>query len=144
VGPERLGDLLALAGDASDGVPGIPGVGAKTAAALLVKRGSLSEVLRKADWEPSPALRAKLRRHAEDALLSRRLVELRADAPVCFDLAALRVGWGDPGPIRALYEELGMPRLAAEVMPLDKPPVPLALLARAAAAEAVEAAAAPA
>jgi DNA polymerase-1 len=145
VGPEQLGDLLALAGDATDGVPGIPGVGAKTAAALLAKRGSLAEVLRKADWEPSPALRAKLRRHAEDALLSRRLVELRTDAPVRFDLVALRVGWGDPAPIRTLYEELGMPRLASEVTRLDKAPVPLPLLARAAAAEAAaEAAAAPA
>src|SRR5690606_27348953 len=53
VGPELLGDLLALAGDASDGIPGVPGIGAKTAAELLQKRGSLEEVLRKADWESS-------------------------------------------------------------------------------------------
>jgi DNA polymerase-1 len=121
VGPELLGDLLALAGDASDGIPGIPGVGAKTAAELLVKRGSLEEVLRKADWEASRTLRAKLRRHAEEVRLGRRLVELRADAPIALDLAALRVGWGDPSPIRALYEELGLTRLAADVDRLEKP-----------------------
>lgn len=123
VGPELLGDLLALAGDASDGIPGIPGVGAKTAAELLVKRGSLEEVLRKADWEASRTLRAKLRRHAEEVRLGRRLVELRADAPIALDLAALRVGWGDPSPIRALYEELGLTRLAADVDRLEKPAV---------------------
>src|SRR4051812_40204414 len=50
VGPELLGDLMALAGDA-DEAPGIAGIGEKTAAALLRKRGSLGEVLRKWDWE---------------------------------------------------------------------------------------------
>ncbi|AKT38776.1 5'-3' exonuclease [Chondromyces crocatus] len=130
VGPELLGDLLALSGDASDGVPGIPGVGAKTAAELLQKRGSLETVLHKADWESSRTLRAKLRRHAEEARLSRRLVALRDDAPLELSFDALRVGWGDPGPIRDFYEALGLTRLAAEVEPLDKLPVPPALLAR--------------
>jgi len=120
VGPELLGDLLALAGDAVDGVPGVPGIGAKTAADLLQRRGSLEEVLRKADWEPSRTMRAKLRRYAEEARLSRKLVELRADAPIPFDLAALCVGWGDPAPIRDLYEQLGLRRLASEVTRLDK------------------------
>lgn len=121
VGPELLGDLLALAGDASDGIPGVPGIGAKTAAELLQKRGSMEEVLRKADWESSRTLRAKLRRHADEARLGRRLVELCADTPITIDLAAMRVGWGDPAPIRALYEDLGLTRLAAEVDHLDKP-----------------------
>ena len=136
VGPERLGDLLALAGDASDGVPGIPGVGAKTAADLLSRRGSLEEVLLKADWEASRTLRAKLHRHAEDARMSRRLVELRADAPIRFDPAELRVGWGEPGEIQSLYTELGFTRLAGEVVRLDKPAADPEVVAAAARAEA--------
>jgi DNA polymerase-1 len=111
-------------------------VGAKTAADLLTRRGSLAEVLLKADWEGSRTLRVKLHRHAEDARLSRRLVELRADAPIRFDPAELRVGWGDPAAIRDLYTELGLTRLAAEVARLDKPPAPPEVLARAAEAEA--------
>ncbi|EYF00798.1 5'-3' exonuclease [Chondromyces apiculatus] len=129
VGPELLGDLLALAGDASDGIPGIPGVGAKTAAELLQKRGSLDAILHKADWESSRTLRAKLRRHADEARLSRSLVALRTDAPITFDLTAWRVGWGDPEPIRSFYEEIGLTRLAGEVTPLHKLPVPPQVLA---------------
>lgn len=131
VGPELLGDLLALAGDASDGIPGIPGVGAKTAADLLSRRGSLAEVLLKADWEASRTLRAKLHRHAEEARMSRRLVALRADAPIRFDPSELRVGWGDPAAIREVYEVLGFTRLAGEVVRLDKAPADPAVVAAA-------------
>lgn len=120
VGPELLVDLLALAGDSTDGIPGVPGVGVKTAAALLQKRGSLAEVLRKADWAPQPALRTKLRMHADDARLSRRLVELRADAPIPFEPAELRVGGYDVARLRAIYGELGFTRLAAEVQAIPK------------------------
>lgn len=122
VGPALLGDLLALAGDSSDGIPGVPGVGVKTAATLLQKRGSLADVLRKADWVPQPALRAKLRVHADDARLSRQLVELRADAPIAFDPAELRVGGYDVAKLRAIYGELGFTRLAAEVQSIPKRP----------------------
>lgn len=124
---ELLVDLMALMGDPTDGIPGIAGVGRKTAAKLLGKRGSLDEVLRKADWESTPAMRAKLRDGAEDARLSRQLVTLRDDVPVPFDLSAMRPGWDDAEPIRRRYVELGFDALAADVRPMKKRPLPARL-----------------
>jgi DNA polymerase I len=111
VGPELLGDLMALAGDA-DEAPGITGVGEKTASALLRKRGSLAEVLRKWDWETG-ARRTRLRDGGDAARMSRQLVTLREDAPLDFDLVEMAVGWGaeDAAAIRRLGEELEIPRM---------------------------------
>jgi 5'-3' exonuclease len=111
VGPELLADLMALAGD-SDEAPGIAGVGEKTAAELLRKRGSLAEVLRKWDWETG-ARRARLRDGGDAARMSRELVTLREDAPIAIDLAELAVGWdaADAAVIRALGVELEIPRM---------------------------------
>lgn len=111
VDPEQLADLMALAGD-GDEAPGIAGVGEKTAAELLKKRGSLAEVLRKWDWETG-ARRARLRDGGDAARMSRELVTLREDAPIAFNLAEMAVGWGaaDTEVIRRLGEELSIPRM---------------------------------
>ncbi|HTB23315.1 MAG TPA: DNA polymerase I [bacterium] len=78
VGPEGIADLLGLMGDSSDNIPGVPGVGEKTAAKLLIEYGTLPKVLAAA-----PGIKGKLgenlREFAEQARLSRRLVELRSD-----------------------------------------------------------------
>lgn len=135
VGPKLLGDLMALAGD-SDEAPGIAGIGEKTAAELLQKRGSLDEVLRKWDWEEG-ARRTRLRDGAEAARMSRELVTLRDDLPIAFDLAELAVGWGsdDAAAIRRLGEELEIPRMCG-VESLPKAPPSAEMLAAAAAAPA--------
>lgn len=84
VGPDLMGDFLALMGDASDNVPGVPGVGPKTAAKLLAEHGSLDGVLAWKDEIKQPKLRDSLTLAAQDALLARRIVELRTDAPIDF------------------------------------------------------------
>lgn len=83
VPPALVGDYLALVGDKSDNVPGVPGIGPKHAAARLAAHGSLDAVLEHAatSGEESAVARA-LREHAETARLSRRLVELRRDVPI--------------------------------------------------------------
>lgn len=120
VGPALLADLRALVGHEDD-APGIPGVGQKTAARLLLRHGSLGEVLRKWQWQAGK-LGPALRDGAEAALLSRRLVELRADAPIDLDLAELRVGWGreEAAALRRLGAALGIQRLT-EVEDMPKP-----------------------
>lgn len=88
VHPEQVADFLALCGDAVDNIPGVPGIGAKTAAALLVHFGSLDELLDRVDEVPFLRLRgaascaAKLRTHAESARLYRRLTRIALDAPI--------------------------------------------------------------
>jgi 5'-3' exonuclease len=88
VHPHQVADYLALCGDAIDNIPGVPGVGAKTAAALLTHFGSLDSLLERIDEVPflrvrgAAALAAKLRSHAEQARLSQRLACIALDAPV--------------------------------------------------------------
>lgn len=89
--PEQMVDFLGLKGDASDNIPGVPGVGEKTAAKLLGRFGTLDEVLEHATEVPGK-LGENLREHAESARLSRQVATIRSDAPVDVDLSA--VAWG--------------------------------------------------
>ncbi|MEZ4381728.1 MAG: DNA polymerase I [Nannocystaceae bacterium] len=79
VAPERLGDLLALMGDSSDNIPGVKGIGAKTAAALLDEHGDLAGVLAAAPSITQKKRRERLIEHAGDARMSRELVTLKED-----------------------------------------------------------------
>lgn len=84
VPPAQAADLLALAGDSTDGIPGVPGIGTTRARALLAQHGSLEGVLAAASagQVPQSKTRAALVEHADAARLYRRLVGLRLDAPV--------------------------------------------------------------
>ncbi len=89
VGPEKMIDLQALVGDSIDNVPGIPGIGPKTAAQLLEEFGDLDSLLARAGEIKQVKRRENIVAHAEQARLSRRLVELRTDVPLDLDLDAL-------------------------------------------------------
>ncbi|WP_294310548.1 5'-3' exonuclease H3TH domain-containing protein, partial [uncultured Sphingomonas sp.] len=82
VGPKQLGDVLALMGDSVDNVPGVPGVGPKTASKLIVEHGDLESVLAAAPEMKKGKLRDNLIEHAENARLSKRLVTLECNAPL--------------------------------------------------------------
>ncbi|HUT77943.1 MAG TPA: DNA polymerase I [Polyangia bacterium] len=90
VPPALLGDLLAIAGDSSDNIPGVPRLGPKTAAPLLVEHGGLEPLLASLDKLGSKAVAKRLAEHADDARLSRRLVALEDRVPVAVDLEAMR------------------------------------------------------
>lgn len=89
VGPDKLLDVLSLMGDSSDNVPGVPGIGPKTAAELIGQWGNLDEVLAHASEVPQKKRREMLETHAEDALLSRKLITLCETVPVPRDVASL-------------------------------------------------------
>ncbi len=91
VAPDRVVDVQALAGDSIDNVPGVPGIGIKTAAQLITQFGDLDTLLDRAGEIPQPKRRQNLMEHAEAARLSRRLVALADDAPVPLGLDALAV-----------------------------------------------------
>ncbi len=82
VEPEEMVDLLALMGDASDNVPGVPGVGERTAAQLIQRFHSIDSLYRSLDQVERASLREKLRLNEESARLSRRLVTIRSDLPL--------------------------------------------------------------
>lgn len=79
VPPARIVDLLSLVGDSSDNVPGVPGVGEKTALKLLQQYGTLEEVLASADKIGNRRASENLVSHAEDARLAQRLIQLKTD-----------------------------------------------------------------
>jgi DNA polymerase-1 len=117
VPPERVIDVLALVGDASDNVPGVPGIGDKGARDLVREFGSLEAVLTGADHVKRAAYRDGLKNHRETALLSKRLVTLRDDAPVALDLAAVERRDPDRSAAHALFSELEFGALAKEFAP---------------------------
>jgi DNA polymerase-1 len=89
VGPEKVIDVQALAGDSTDNVPGVPGIGIKTAAQLIGDYGDLDSLLARAGEIKQPKRRVALIQHAEAARLSRELVRLRDDVPLTVPLTDL-------------------------------------------------------
>jgi len=117
VEPGQVRDLLALMGDSSDNVPGVPSVGQKTAAKLLGDHGSLEGIYDNLDAITRKALKEKLVTHREDALTSRELVTLRDDVAIDGDLVARPYGGGNAAALRALFSELELTRLLAQLEP---------------------------
>lgn len=120
VPPDRVADVLALMGDSSDNVPGVRGVGPKTAIELVRRWGGLEDVLAHADEYEKPKIREALKEHAETARLSYRLVKIPADTPVAFSFADAAVTPPDMAVVRPLFEELDFRRFLAE-MPQSAP-----------------------
>jgi DNA polymerase-1 len=94
--PEKIGDVLALMGDTSDNVPGVPGIGLKTAAQLIKEYGDLETLLERATEIKQPKRRETLINNAESARLSKKLVTLDCEAPVPVPLDDLRLPEPDP------------------------------------------------
>ena len=104
VAPSKVIDVLGLMGDASDNVPGVPGVGPKTATKLVGEYGSLEAVLKAADGLKQKKLRENLLEHADKARLSLSLVTIDTDVPL--DDVTLRAGERNVDALATLYREL--------------------------------------
>jgi DNA polymerase-1 len=108
----QMADYLGLTGDAVDNIPGVPGIGSKTAAALLAHFGSLDAVLARVEELPFLRLRgaaqhaARLREHREQALLSRRLATIALDAPLAAEVGDAQRGAADRATLETLMERL--------------------------------------
>ncbi len=114
VGPERVRDLLALMGDTSDNVPGVQGIGEKTAAKLISEYGSLEGVYANLE-KLKGKLKENLTRDEKNARLSYDLVGLDHSLPVALDLETLRYGGWDAHALRSLLLQLEFSKLAAAV-----------------------------
>ncbi|MBT7943157.1 MAG: DNA polymerase I, partial [Alphaproteobacteria bacterium] len=107
VGPERVIDVQALAGDSSDNVPGVRGIGIKTAALLINEFGDLDAVLDRASEIKQPKRRESLIEEADMARVSRQLVTLRDDVPVDVDLSQFAVRDVEGDALLAFLSEQG-------------------------------------
>jgi DNA polymerase I len=118
VRPEQIPDFLGLQGDSVDNIPGVPGIGTKTALALLQAFGNLETLYADlAQVEALPLRGAKVLRHRlalgrDMAFLSKRLATIAVDAPVQCDLDTLRYRGAEATQVTQLFAELGFRRLA--------------------------------
>ena len=111
VGPGKVGDVLALMGDSVDNVPGVPGIGPKTATQLIQQFGDLESVLGSTEQITKPKLKQSLIDHADDARLSRELVRLVCDANLPEPLEQLTLKGIPPEPLREFLEDQGFKSL---------------------------------
>ena len=115
--PDLVPDFYGLKGDSSDNIPGVPGIGPKKAAALIVQYGSLDEVIAHADEVPGK-MGENLRAHVDDALLSRRVATIRTDAPIELDLADARFPTFDPAEVARAFSALGFTGMTTRLVRL--------------------------
>src|SRR3954452_17787822 len=111
VPPEKVGDVLALMGDSVDNVPGVPGIGPKTASQLIQQFGDLESVLSSTDQITKPKLKQNLVEFAEDARLSRELVRLVCDSPLPEPLDALELKGIPMEPLQEFLADQGVKAL---------------------------------
>ncbi len=115
VPPDRTTDYLALVGDTSDNVPGVPGIGDKTARELIHAYGDLESILSHAAEVPKKRPREALLEFGDRARLSKKLVTIRYDVPIVLDLDAYRVTPPDVVRLRQLFVELEFSSLLKQV-----------------------------
>ncbi len=118
VPPEKIGDVLALMGDTSDNVPGVPGIGLKTAAQLILEYGDLETLLAKAGSIKQPKRREALTEHADAARMSKRLVTLDCETPAPVTLDALRLTAIDAKPVIAFLKAMEITQITKRVSDL--------------------------
>lgn len=115
VRPSQVRDYLSLTGDASDNVPGVPGVGPKTAVQLLTQFETLDEIYAHVDSVEKKSIREKLAANRDKAYLSQQLVSLKDDVSIDFDLEQLRYGGADVPRLRRIFTELELHRAKEEL-----------------------------
>lgn len=115
VPPHQVTDYLALVGDSSDNIPGVPGIGPKTARDLVSAYGTVDEILKHAPDIQQKRPREALLQYAGDALLSKELVTIRDDLPFSLNLAQLAPREPDHGKLKNLFVELEFHTLAREL-----------------------------
>ncbi|GAX89495.1 DNA polymerase I [Effusibacillus lacus] len=103
--PEQIIDLKGLMGDTSDNIPGIPGVGEKTALKLLHEFGSVEQVLANADKVPGKKLQEKLQEHKEDALLSKKLATIFREVPLDVAITQFAYEGFDTNRVRETFKQ---------------------------------------
>ena len=113
--PEQVVDVMALEGDHVDNVPGVPGVGEKTALELIHEWGTLDNLLANADKVKRPKLRENLVKNADLARLSKRLVILDTQAPVKFSLEEMKYQGPDRERLIAIFKELAFSKYLADL-----------------------------
>ncbi|HYB21373.1 MAG TPA: DNA polymerase I, partial [Thermodesulfobacteriota bacterium] len=114
VTPDKVVDVMGLSGDTSDNIPGVPGIGEKTASRLIEEFGSIEELLKNVEKVKNAKVRTSLAHHGEQARLSRELATLDTEAPVEWDLKSLKREMPDREKLQKIFKELEFSKLFKE------------------------------
>jgi len=109
VTPEQMNDFKALTGDASDNIPGVPGIGKKTAADLIQEYQSLKNLYDELATDTAvvkPKIKEALKNNKENAFLSLQLVQTKKDVPLNFSLESFKFGGFDKEKVKSIFNEL--------------------------------------
>jgi DNA polymerase-1 len=106
VTPQRFIDIKGLMGDASDNIPGVPGIGEKTAIKLIVQFGSVEEVIHNSDKIEGKKVRELMENYAEQALFSKKLATIVTDVPVDFDVNEIKTEEPDYAKLSEMFRKL--------------------------------------
>ncbi|MFQ5862836.1 MAG: DNA polymerase I [Candidatus Brocadiales bacterium] len=122
--PAQVSDIMALTGDSVDNVPGVPGIGPKTALELIHRWGSLEGILKHLDGlngsKRMEKIRERLRTSAQQAQLAKRLVTISVDVPIELKLEACRISDANEDELRRLFQELGFNSFLAQMTPVTE------------------------
>ena len=113
--PQQIVDLLSLAGDKSDNIPGIPGIGEKTAKKLIAQYGCIEELLNNTD-QLKGKQKENVETYAQQGLISKQLATIILDCPIKFNEAELKRKKADENAILDLMSELEFNQLAKRIL----------------------------
>ncbi len=124
VTPDKVIDVLGLIGDASDNVPGVPGIGEKTAIPLIQKYGSIEEIYRHLEEIPQKGVRAKLETNKDLAFLSKQLVTIDIDVPLLINFHSLKAEKKNNSKLIELFKVLEFRSLISKLQ-TETPEIPV-------------------
>ena len=113
--PDQMVEMMGLAGDAIDNIPGVPGIGEKTATELIKTFGSIENLLSHLDQVHQKKLKEKLETYGEQARLSRHLATIRTDIPISIELKDYRLPSPDRKALREIFKELEFNKLLRDL-----------------------------
>lgn len=119
VEPKYITEIMGLAGDASDNIPGVQGIGEKTAIRLIRQFGTIEQILQDIDKVAEKKVKERLMAHAEDARLSKRLATIDTNAPVKYNFEDLLVSSPDYSKLKELLRELEFTKLLKDIIPAE-------------------------
>lgn len=106
IGPEKVVEVMGLMGDATDNIPGVPGIGEKTAVKLIKEYGTIDQLLNSVDRMKPSKLKENLKAHAETARLSRNLATIERNAPFVVEIEDLKVRPMERDKVKKLFSDL--------------------------------------
>lgn len=118
--PDKLIDFMALVGDSTDNIPGIKGIGEKSASELLKRYGSIEEILRNIHIIRPSRLAKLIKENIDSLRLSKELVTLQTDVPIKFDLDELKINSPDNNRLSEIFRELEFTSLLKEILSAQK------------------------